>query len=927
MPLSWTEIRQRSITFARAWSDAARERAEAQTFWNEFFDIFGIRRRTVASFEEPVRNLKGDTEFIDLFWKGKLIAEHKSRGKDLGKAHTQAIGYVQHLKNNSRDEEIPRYLLVSDFARFALHDLEADRPEDQTIEFELRDLPTVIRHFAFIAGYETRRVDPEDPANLNATRLLANLHDRLEDVGYKGHDLQRFMVRILFCLFAEDTGIFEPECFRLFILNHTAVDGSDLGTQLSHLFRILDTPADQRATNLDDDLAAFPYVNGELYRERLDFPVFDSAMRIALLSCAGFHWEKISPAVFGSLFQGVMEARERRQIGAHYTSERDILKLIRSLFLDDQRTEFETIKTSRPRLKDFHRKLGELKFLDPACGCGNFLVLSYRELRRLEMDVLEARFGKNLTEADIRGEARLHIGQFYGIEIEEWPVRIAEVALWLMDHQMNQELFHRFGGIRATIPLRTSPHIRHANALRIDWNEVLPVDDHCYVLGNPPFVGKQFMTAAQKQDMKETFAAVKGAGVLDYVAAWYVSAARYIRPAPGARVAFVSTNSITQGEQVGILWTELFSKCAVKIHFGHRTFAWESEARGKAHVHVVIVGFGHADVVGRRIYDYESEADQAGISIVGNISPYLIAGGDLVILSRSKPLCEVPEIVFGNMPNDGGHLLLSSAEKDELVAREPKAEKFIRPLLGSQEFINGESRWCLWLIDANPAELRAMPAIKERLDAVREVRKQSTRETTRALAAFPSLFGEIRQPSSRYLLIPSVSSESRRYVPMGFMDPNVIATNLALMIPNATLHHFGILSSAMHMAWVRQVCGRLESRYRYSNRLVYNNYPWPTNATDPQIARIRERAQGVLDARSKFPDSTLADLYDPLTMPPELTKAHAALDRAVDACYRSQPFTSERQRVEYLFGLYGNLVAPLTAAKSRGRVKKTDRGD
>jgi hypothetical protein len=510
MPLSWNEVRQRATAFSREWSSATRERAEAQTFWNEFFEVLGLRRRTVASFEDPVRNLRGRYNFIDLFWKAKLIAEHKSRGGDLSKAHTEAVGYIHDLHNDGRAAEAPRYILVSDFARLALHDLEAPDDTIPSIEFPFADLPRHIRHFAFIAGYETRRLAEEDPANFKATERLANLHDRLEDGGYTNHDLQRFMVRILFCLFAEDTGIFEPETFSQFVINRTHEDGSDAGAQLNRLFEVLNQPHEQRQANLDEDLASLPYVNGELFAERLSFPDFNAATRTALLECCRFRWERISPAVFGSLFQNIMQDRQRRQIGAHYTTERDILKLIRSLFLDDLRGEFGSIRHDRAALQRFHRKLAEMRFLDPACGCGNFLVIAYRELRGLELDVVQARFDDNPSEGDIRAEARLNVSQFHGIEIEEWPVRIAEVAMWLMDHQMNNELFERFAQQKATTPLTRSPHIIQANALRLDWNDVLPARDCTYVLGNPPFVGKQFATEQQKADMDLVFAGVKG---------------------------------------------------------------------------------------------------------------------------------------------------------------------------------------------------------------------------------------------------------------------------------------------------------------------------------------------------------------------------------------------------------------------------------
>jgi len=921
MPLSWNEIRNRAITFGRNWATATRERAEAQTFWNEFFDVFGIRRRTVASFEEPVRNLGGAHDFIDLFWRGRLIAEHKSRGRDLGRAHTQAVDYIQSLEREGRGEESPRYIMVSDFARFALHDLEPEEGQPSSIEFGLAELPDHIRHFAFIAGYETRRLDAEDPANMQAAERLANLHDRLEEGGYSGHDLERFMVRILFCLFAEDTNIFEPEAFTQFILLRTREDGSDTGTQLSRFFDVLNTPTDRRQRNLDEDLAALPYVNGELFAERLNFADFDVPMRTALLYCCRFRWAKISPAVFGSLFQSIMQPRQRRQIGAHYTSERDIMKLIRSLFLDELRERFERIRGDSRALSAFHRELGEMRFLDPACGCGNFLVIAYRELRRLEMDVIQARFGDDPTEGDIRAEARLNVGQFYGIEIEEWPVRIAEVGMWLMDHQMNAELFERFGQIKATTPLTRSPHVVNDNALRINWNSVLPSSECRYILGNPPFVGKAFMTQSQKEDMATVFEGVSGAGVLDYVSAWYIRAGEYIQNS-GVKVAFVSTNSISQGEQVGILWQELFQRFHLRILFGHRTFSWTSEARGRAHVHVVIIGFSTMDSRIKQIFDYENDAQEPTISQAHNINPYLIEGSETVVRSIARPICAVPPLIFGSMPNDGGNLLLDDNDRRELLRHEPSARRYIRRYVGSQEYINNESRWCLWLEDVAPEMLRRMPQVMRRVQRVREHRRDSARATTRDLASTPALFGENRQPTQRYLIVPSVSSENRPYIPMGFLNANVIASNLCLTIPGASLYHFGVLTSAMHMAWVRQVCGRLKSDYRYSAKLVYNNYPWPQEVTDARRQRVEESAQAVLDARAQFPDSTLADLYDPNAMPTALRRAHSQLDTAVDRCYRPQPFTSERQRLEYLFGLYEQLIAPLTATPRRQRRRR-----
>jgi hypothetical protein len=935
MPISWNEIRHNAIKFSRDWTGATSESAEKQTFWNEFFQVFGVSRRAVASFEEPVKKISGDYGYIDLFWPGIVLVEHKSAGKDLGKAESQAFRYIQDLARERRTKEIPRYVIVSDFNRVALHDLE---PEDQkglplfdnrrvaTIQFPLAEFHKFVHAFAFIPGYKQHKFEEQDPINIEAAEILGTLHDALEAGGYSGHNLERFLVRVLFCLFAEDTGIFERESFRLYVENRTAADGSDLGLHLARLFEVLNTAPDKRQKNLDETLTSFPYVNGDLFGEQLGFADFNRDMRNALLACCAKDWSRISPAIFGSLFQSIMQPKERRQIGAHYTSERDILKVVRSLFLDDLRAEFDTRKNDRStgrakRLEEFHDKICGLKFFDPACGCGNFLVITYRELRALELETLKELLGsqKELTLDEVNRLSQVDVDQFYGIEIGEWPARIAEVALWLMDHQMNLKVSEVFGQLYQRLPLKKSPHIICDNALRADWKQILPPAQCSYVLGNPPFIGKQFQTVEQKQDMEIICGKVKGSGVLDYVTGWYFKAAEYIS---GTKivVGFVSTNSISQGEQVGILWNALFQH-GLKIHFGHRTFAWASEARGKAHVHVVIVGFGAFDTVNKRIYDYEG--DKVTVVIAKNISPYLIEGNDIVALSRTTPVSSVPEIVFGNMPNDGGHLILTDEQKAELLKQEPGAKKFIRPFLGSQEFINGEKRWCLWLKDVSPAEFRVMPEVMKRIEGVRCHREASTRATTRELAKQPTLFGEIRQPDSDYLLIPSVSSESRQYIPIGFMPKNVIGSNLVLFVPDATRFHFGVLSSALHMAWVRQVCGRLKSDYRYSNGLVYNNFPWPESATAKQRAAVEAQAQAVLDARQQFPAATLADLYDPLAMPPALAQAHAALDRAVDLCYRPEKFESDRQRVEFLFSLYEKLTAPLLpAAKPRRKSAK-----
>ena len=925
MPLSWNEIRHRAIAFSHEWTGVRSERAEKQTFWNEFFNVFGIRRRVVASFEEPVKKISGDYGYIDLFWPGVVLVEHKSFGKDLGKAESQAFRYLQDLAREGRMDEIPRYVIVSDFARIALHDLE---PEDQrglplfdgrrvaTIEFPLADFHKCIHAFAFIPGYKQHKFEEQDPINIEAVEIMGRLHDALEAGGYSGHQLERFLVRVLFCLFGEDTAIFERESFKLYVLNRTAEDGSDLGLHLARLFDVLNTPPEKRQKNLDESLAAFAYVDGELFAENLGFADFNRDMRNALVACTRFDWSRISPAIFGSLFQAVMEPKERRQIGGHYTSERDILKVIRSLFLDDLRREFERAKSSKAELKRFHQKLARLRFLDPACGCGNFLVITYRELRLLEIEILKVIRRGDEQELNIQGLSQVDVDAFYGIEISEWPARIAEVAMWLMDHQMNILLSEAFGQYFARLPLKKSPTIVCGNALRLDWKKILPPAKCSFVLGNPPFVGKHLMTGEQGQDMELVWGDADGAGVLDYVTGWYRKAAAYIQ---GTRiqVGFVSTNSISQGEQAGALWNPLFQRFGLKIHFAHRTFKWESEARGKAHVHVVIIGFGAFDTSSKRIYDYEEK--NVTISLARNIGPYLLEGSDVAVVSRTKPVSQVPHCIYGNKPTDGGHLIIEEKDREKFLAENSKAKRYLRPLLCAQEYLHSIPRWCLWLVDASPADIRAIPGIKQRVEAVRDFRLASKKGPTRENANQPTLFAEIRQPTSRYIVIPQHTSETRKYIPFGYFDPKVIIHNSCSAIPNATPYHFGVLSSAAHMAWVRVVCGRIKSDFRYSTNLVYNNYPWPESPSVKQRAAVEAAAQVVLDARKKVRDATLADLYDPLAMPKDLVKAHADLDRAVDLCYRPQPFDTDSQRVDHLFALYEKLTAPLMATGKKER--------
>jgi hypothetical protein len=917
MPLSWNEIKARAIAFAKEWEGEASEGAEAKSFWDAFFDVFGVHRRRIASFEVPIRREDGSGGFIDLLWKGILLVEHKSRGKDLVRAYGQARDYFPGLK----DRDLPRYVLVSDFARFCLYDLD----EGTQQEFPLKELPRHIRLFGFVAGYQSRAFKDQDPVNVRAAERMGRLHDALAEDGYTGHKLEVLLVRLLFCLFAEDTGIFEPRRrFQDYLEQRTGEDGSDLGGALATLFDVLNTPLDRRQKGLDAQLAGFPYVNGRLFAERLSPAAFNTKMRERLLDACGLDWSQISPAIFGALFQSIMDDKARRNLGAHYTSEKNILKLIGPLFLDGLRAEFEKIRNSRPKLHEFHEKIAGLKFLDPACGCGNFLVIAYRELRLLELDVIEALYQKDQEAGQVTDPRLLikcNVDQFYGIEIEEFPAQIAQLALWLVDHQVNLRVSERFGNPFERLPLTASATIVHGNALQIDWNDVVPAGELDYILGNPPFVGSKLMTPEQRGDLLGVAGKLKGAGLLDLVAAWYLKAADYVQANPAIRCAFVSTNSITQGEQVGVLWGEMLAR-GFHIQFAHRTFQWNNEARGVAAVHCVIVGFGLEDVAPKRLFDYATLRAEPHEIVAGNINPYLVDAADILLPNRSKPLCAVPEIGIGNKPIDGGHYLFTNEEKAAYLAIEPQAAPYFRKWLGSAEFINGWHRWCLWLGDCPPAELRQMPEALKRVEAVRDFRLASKSAPTRKLAETPTRFHVENMPGGFALLIPKVSSERRNFIPIGFVPPEILCSDLVFMVPHTTLFHFGVISSTMHMAWTRYTCGRLESRYRYSAGIVYNNFPWPESPSDKQREAIEAAAQGVLDARAAFPDSTLADLYDPVTMPPALVKAHQALDRAVDAAYGRRTFATDADRVAFLFDRYQHLTSllpPQKTARSKRR--------
>ena len=913
MSISWNEIKTRASSFVLEWKEkaaSAREEADAQTFENEFFHIFGVERSKVAIFEQRVKVSEEADGYIDLFWKGHIIVEMKSPGRDMERAFRQAKEYANALKGS----ELPKCILICDFLHFHYYDLEKNA---ERTEFPIEDLVRHVELFGDLAGYKDVEYREQDAVNVAAAEKMGRLHDRLKEIGYSGHQLEVFLVRILFCLFADDTGIFEHDGFVRYILQRTNPDGSDLGLHLEKIFETLDKDAGHRLKTLDEQLAAFPYINGGLFAERLDVADFDSKMRESIIECCELDWSRISPAIFGAMFQSVMNAVERRNLGAHYTSETNILKLIQPLFLDDLWAEFDRIKAlkseaRRARLNEFHDRLAGLKFLDPACGCGNFLVITYRELRILELEVIrELLAGDRLLDVD--HYIKVNVDQFYGIEIEEFPAQIAEVAMWLMDHQMNMLVQDKFGEYYIRIPLRKSATIRCANALTTDWESVVPKGELSYILGNPPFVGARLMNVQQKAEVNKIFNEARGCGNLDFVTCWYKKAAQLIQGTE-IQVAFVSTNSICQGEQVPILWQDLINNHHVIINFAHTTFRWSNEASGKAAVFCVIVGFGLRNWKEKKLYHYANVNSEPVLSIASQVNAYLVE-------SRTMPSCAVPEIGIGNKPIDDGNYLFTDSEMKEFVAAEPNSSKYFRRWYGSDEFINNRPRWCLWLGDCTPQELKSMPRVCERIENVRKFRLASASEGTRKISRTPTRFHVENMPKTKYIVIPEVSSERRNYIPIGFFTPDIMCSNLVKLIPDATIFHFGILTSTMHMAWMRYVGGRLKSDYRYSASIVYNNFPWP-KPTDAQRLDIETAAQGVLDARAKFPDCSLADLYDPDTMPPDLAKAHARLDRLVEKAY-GKTFEGDAERVAFLFERYQELTADLfTGAQVRAARKR-----
>ena len=933
MRLTWPEIRARAAKFSEDHKLDHYEKGQTQTFYNEFFACFGVDRKQVAVYEQRVKNLPQDRKgFIDLFMPGKLIVEQKSAGLDLRVANDQALDYYEGLPEAIK----PRYILTCDFQRFELLDLETRREW----RFPLADLKKHVEAFAFIVGVETRQFRNQKPANPKASELLGKLHKQLEEDGYSGHKLQLLLVRLLFILFADDTGIWPKDQFLVWLEQRTQPDGRDLGEKLTALFGVLDTAPDDRQASLDTDLNAFPHINGALFAERIDTASFNNALRDILLDASVFDWGSVSPAIFGSLFESVIDKVTRRKQGAHYTPEEAIQKVIGPLFLDDLYIEFEALKARKDgarakALAAYHDKIAALTFFDPACGAGNFLVVAYREMRELERLLLREIHPPESRQLvlDVTLLSKLNVNRFYGIEIDEFPSQIAQVALWMTDHIANTNLGDDFGKPFARVPLVTAPNIRHGDALEIDWADVLPPAECSYVFGNPPFIGSKMQSEAQRAQVRRIAQLGGSGGTLDYVAAWFLKAGTYLARGGVGRIAFVATNSICQGEQVAQLWPKLFHERRLEIAFAHRTFVWP----GRAAVHCVIVGLAQRgdEPVEKRLFSYPTPKGAPVETRHGQLTAYLFdangADRHLVVREESRPINDAPRLRIGSKPVDGGYPIFTATERAQMLAADGAADVYLRPYIGAEEFLNGGTRYILALDEASPQELGRHPAIVERLRLVRrwragEIAKKNSKdgldrssESTRYLAATPASFHVTVMPANPYLVVPENGSETRQYVPAGWLR-DAVPSSLIRVATEAEIWHFAIVVSRMHMAWLNGIGGRLKSDPRYSIGLVYNTFPWP-DATPAQRAKVEVLAQAVLDARAlpKNATSTLADLYDPDRMPGELFKAHKALDAAVDRLYAAKGFADDRARVEHLFRLYEALVMPTTAAPAANR--------
>ena len=912
--------------FAKRWEGRGYEKGESQLFWTELLtEVFGIENPSqFIRYEEQVKVDK--TNFIDGHIPStRVLIEQKSLDKDLRKGIVQSDGTVlnpfQQAKRyvaNMPLSEHPRWIVTCNFKEFLVYDME--QPNGEPEQILLENLGKEYYRLQFLVDVKSEHLSKEMEVSMKAGEMVGKIYEKLLEqyIDPTNADslksLNILCVRLVFCLYCEDSGVFgKRDMFHDYLVKY---DAENMRAALIRLFKVLNTPLEERDPYLMESLAVFPYVSGGLFEEEnIEIPRFTDEIRHILLQNASldFDWSEISPTIFGAVFESTLNPDTRRSGGMHYTSVENIHKVIDPLFLDELRTELDTIleeekvpRQRKKRLEAYQERLASLTFLDPACGSGNFLTETYLSLRRLEnRAIMEETYGQTMLGDFIADPIKVNIRQFYGIEINDFAVVVAKTALWISEAQMMHETEKIIHKDLEFLPLRNYANIHEANALRIDWNDVVPKEKLNFIMGNPPFVGYSLQSKEQKDDILSVFVDEKGkpfktSGKIDYVAGWYYKASQMLCNTK-IRAALVSTNSITQGEQVAAIWKPLKDLFGIHIDFAYRTFRWDSEASSKAHVHCVIVGFSCVHVP-KVIYNNDNQKEAE------NINGYLIDAPSVYINSKSKPLCDVPQMSSGGKPVEGGFLILSIAEKNEIVQKEPHIEQYIRPFTSGDDFINNKKRYCLWLVGANPTDLKHAPEVMLRVESVRAFRLASSKEATRRCAETPTLFMEIKEPQSNYLLIPATSSEQRRYIPIGYVDKIVIPNNAVQFVPNAQLYHFGVITSNVHMAWMRAVCGRLEMRYRYSANVVYNNFPWPT-PTDEQRAKIEQTAQQILDARAKYPDSSLADLYDELTMPVELRRAHQQNDRAVMEAYGFPVKTmTESQCVAELFKLYQELT-------------------
>ena len=914
--LSLNEIRSRCAQFVIEWrASPGDERQEAQSFVRDLLSAFGISETKAALYEKRVqKSSTGNQGYIDALVPGLLLIEMKSAGRPLGIAEAQALDYIQHLSN----AEAPRYVLTCDFKKFRLLDIQAPKGSD-LVQWDLEDLPSNVEALAFLAGYITRSFGSaeQEEASVKAAKLMGELYETLEGSGYSEHEASIFLVRALFALYADDAGLWQRGTFGDFISSRTSEDGSDLGSQLTLLFQVLNQKNEKRLSKLDEILSRFPYVNGGIFAEPLSIPSFDRRMRDQLLKACAFDWATISPAIFGSLFQAVKDAPSRRKLGEHYTTERNIRKLIDPLFLDDLRAEFKEHYNDSSGLARLRISLGKMRFLDPACGCGNFLVVAYKEMRQLELEiVLRLRdLGDRSSIPSLffaREDLAVQLDHFAGIEIEEWPARIAETALRLAEHQADKIMELALGRAPESLPLDSLSNIRVGNSLRIDWTELLPdtPGNKSIVLGNPPFLGHISRDLEQTSDLIEVWGR-KDIGRLDYVTAWYKKASDLLESRQDSKFAFVSTNSITQGEPVAALFIPIF-KAGWRISFAHRTFPWSSEAPGEAHVHCVIIGFDKKDGIPAKLYKYSTSKSEPTEIYVEQINAYL-SDGPMVFVEQTREMIGrgLPSVSMGSMPRDGGHLLINSVEEYDKVSSDQVARKYIRRFVMGNEFINNIPRWCLWLEDLEPSDVAKSSELRKRLEAVRKSRMESSAESTRQMAQTPHLFGQRSQPTHSYLAFPSVFSEARRWATVELLPQEVIAGNKIYKCEDPDGFVFAIASSSMFITWQKAIGGRLKSDPNFSNTLVWNTLPLP-EIGEPLRLQIIEAGKYLLNLRRSFPELSLADLYNPLAMKPEILKAHAILDNLVDKAFGSRGILSaNEEREKLLFEKYNQLKASL----------------